>query len=84
LAGGKRKAEEPRRQGGNGNHRLGLVDLELSRRHRKGWTRDRGPLADPDAEAFCRIYARVVLRIRGLAGLPKSASAKEEVERESA
>ena len=41
-------------------------------------------LGDPDAEAFCRIYARVVLRIKGLVGLPKPANAREEVERESA
>jgi hypothetical protein len=41
-------------------------------------------LEDADAEAFCRIYARVVLRIKGLAGLPKSVNAGEEVGRESA
>jgi hypothetical protein len=84
LASGEAKAERPGRQGGNGNGRVGLVDLEAARPCRKKWKRDRGPLPDPDAEAFCRIYARVVLRIKGLAGLTRLVSAKEGVERESA
>ena len=42
------------------------------------------PLDDPEVEAFCRIYARVVLRIKGLAGLPRAEDMEEEVEHESA
>jgi|GEM_PF-5924587 len=41
-------------------------------------------LVDPEVEAFCRIYARVVLRIKGLAGFPRAEDMEEGVEHESA
>ena len=66
-------------RGGARRERTGSPRARRSRRFQRG-----RPLEDPDAEAFCRIYARVVLRIKGLEGLPRSASAGEEVEHESA
>jgi hypothetical protein len=46
--------------------------------------RESKPLEDPDAEAFCRVYARIVLRQKGLAGLPRGEQVQEEVDRETA
>ena len=38
-----------------------------------------GHLDDADAEAFCRLYALLVLRIKGLAGRPKDRESNQEV-----
>ena len=84
MASAKGKPEGRGRQGGKGSDRLGLVELEPLRPCRKGSTQDRGPLADPDAEAFCQTLARVVLRIKGLAGRSAEENAAQEVQRESA
>lgn len=61
---------------------LGDVPTATPRERRR--RRQIKPLDDPDVEAFCRIYAGVVLRIKGLEGLPKVEQAQEEVNRESA
>ena len=42
------------------------------------------PLDDPEVEAFCRILARVVLRIKGLAGRTELLQVGTEVRDESA
>ena len=58
--------------------RLGDVRAVTPREgRRRGQTK---PLDDPDAEAFCRVYAKIVLRVSGLAGLPRSAGAEEEAQ----
>lgn len=41
-------------------------------------------MSDADVEAFCRLYARVILRLNGLAGRPRGARVDEEVNHESA
>ena len=82
MASRERNRERPKGQGQNGIE-VGLGDAgAVTPRERR--RRETKPLDDPDAEAFCRVYARIVLRVRGLAGLPRSVSAEEEAQSDSA
>ena len=84
LAGSKRNRSRQEGQGDNCIAGVHWGDVRALTRGTGRRRRQTQPLEDADAEAFCRIYARIVLRVKGLAGLPKPASAEEEVQGESA